>query len=230
MSCCVPPARVHGDFAFAEDPERDASDARLFWQVDRQRSAIRACATACRRQAHGAIELSRLPWPVTILKVDGASDRFSDRFSDRAHDGTGDGARYGGSEELAIRSPGGTIRLSLDAGTMLEGPVTLSYVIDASHLPSRILALRRWDALLRTGAIPSALRPRTAGRARWMPIIATLDALAEGCSLRETAKRVFGADETRAAWNHPSDYLKMRVRRLVAQARELAGGGYLDLL
>ena len=106
----------------------------------------------------------------------------------------------------------------------------MRYLVEPRHLPERLLALQHWDTLLRNKSIPAALQRTNVGRSRWSAIVTTLDALAAGCSLRETAARVFGEEETVRAWQHPSDYLKMRTRRLVARALELASGGYLDIL
>jgi hypothetical protein len=138
--------------------------------------------------------------------------------------------RTGTSEEIAIDTPTLSVRLSVQQGTLHGGPVTLRYLVEPRHLSERLLALQQWDALLRTGGIPAALQRSIVDHSRWLAIVTTLDALAAGCSLREAAARVFGEEETARAWHHPSDYLKMRIRRLVARALELASGGYLDIL
>jgi hypothetical protein len=48
--------------------------------------------------------------------------------------------------------------------------------------------------------------------------------------LRQTAIRLFGKEKVERDWHHESDYLKLRTRRLVTQARALAAGSYRALL
>jgi hypothetical protein len=48
--------------------------------------------------------------------------------------------------------------------------------------------------------------------------------------LRQTSIRLFGKEKVERDWQDESDYLKLRTRRLVTQARGLAAGGYRALL
>lgn len=194
-----------GGYGFAEDPLRDASTAQLFWRADVCGSVIVAHATPCLRDRPHAFDLTSLSWPVTTL-------------------------RTASSEEAVIHTPTLSVRLSVQQGSLHAGPVELRYLVEPKYLAERLLVLQQWDALLRTGSIPAPLQRPFAGQSRWHAIVMTLDALAAGCSLRETATRVFGQEETARAWHDPSDYLKMRTRRLVARAIELAAGGYLHVL
>lgn len=138
--------------------------------------------------------------------------------------------RSGDSEEVAIETPDGRVRLSVKSGSVLNGTVHLTYMLDGDRLGDRLKALQRWHYLVQTGkALPPKIPP--SGRtARWPLLIATLDALADQCSLREIATRLFGGTIVARDWNAGSDYLKLRTRRLVTQARALAMGGYRSLL
>lgn len=194
-----------GGYPFAEDPSLPGSQARLFWRADLDASVISAIAHRPTGSPGGSFDVGRLRWPAALLQTPC-------------------------TEELSIDGPGGRIRLSIIKGTLLDGPVELHYRLAPPRLAARLAALARWDVLDRTGRIPRQLKPRTLRQARWPLVIATLDALAEGCSLREVAARLFGPERARRDWNHESDYLKLRTRRLVAQARALVAGGYRALL
>lgn len=195
-----------GGFAFAEDPARPGATARLFWRHDLDGSSIAVEATPCAAGATGAFDLKTAGWPAILLHAEGQA------------------------EEALIASPQLTIRLSLRSGSLIEGPVLLQYPLSDHRLADRLAALARWDHLRRRGTIASGLLPRYARAHRWPRLIAALDAAEEGASLRETASRIFGEAETSAAWNDPSDFLKSRTRRLLAQAQALRAGGYREML
>lgn len=149
-------------------------------------------------------DLLHQPWPAAVLQ-------------------------QGGCEELTLDTSQGLHRLSIVEGTLLAGPVRLAYLLEAPRLADRLAALHRWDRRPTANSTQDpALSPDKLSRRR--QLVMTLDALAEGCSLRETAMRLFGEADAARDWNQPSDFLKSRTRRLVSQARSLAAGGYRDLL
>lgn len=168
--------------------------------------AIRASAAPAAPGDPDGVDVAALPVPATILQ-----------------DPLG--------EELALHSAETTIRLSVVAGTLLTGPVRLTFHLEGRDgLPARILALRQLEALLRTGRVPKALWTPAGSPDRAMLVLQTLNALAAHQSTRAIASSLFGEDRASRDWNHESDYLRMKVRRLIARARQLAEGGYLDLL
>jgi len=149
-------------------------------------------------------DLLHQPWPAAVLQ-------------------------QGGREELTVGTPQGLHRLSIVEGTFLAGPVRLTYLLEPPRLAEGLAALQRWDRRATAPSMQSpALSPERLSRRR--DLVMTLDALAEGCSLREIAMRLFGEVDAARDWNHPSDFLKSRTRRLVSQARALVAGGYRDLL
>lgn len=134
-------------------------------------------------------------------------------------------------EEVAIRSGRSTIRLSIEAGSLLDGPVCLDVrICGRRHLRRRLLALMQFDAVLRLSRVPPSLRGKTRMIDRPDLILRTLDALATTPHMREVAVTLFGAAAVDADWYHESDYLRSRTRRLVGRARQLAAGGYRELL
>ena len=167
---------------------------------------IRAVAAPCRGDDPDAFAIETLTLPAWL-------------FRDTA------------GEELAIRCGRVTIRLSIEAGTLLHGAVRLEYRIGGrERLTRRVLALAQYDAMLRLGRIPPSLQGKARAVDRPALLLRTLDAMATGQGARGIAIALFGTGEVDTHWDHPSDYLRMKTRRLVAKARYLVNQGYLDLL
>lgn len=138
---------------------------------------------------------------------------------------------HGRPEELRLACAGCATRLSIASGTLLEGPVRLSFHLSGDHFLSiRLRALRAFDGLMSQGRIPVLPVPFTPNSRKMMMVLATIDGLARGWSQREIATALFGAEAVAADWAGRSDFLKSRVRRLIASARNLGGDAYLGLL
>ncbi|AEG50363.1 Protein of unknown function DUF2285 [Sphingobium chlorophenolicum L-1] len=166
------------------------------------------CATArpCPGGHPEAFDIGKLTMPASVLK-----------------DAAG--------EELAIRSGRLTVRLCIEAGTLLAGPVMLDFRLGGRReLQRRLLALRQFEALLRLGRIPHALQGGPRNMMRSELILRTLDAMADHRRVRAVASELYGTQKVDADWYHASDYLRMKTRRLMTKARRLATGGYLDLI
>ena len=122
------------------------------------------------------------------------------------------------------------LRFAVVEGDVLAGPVRCQF-----HLPAPtsgvggLESLRLLIGLRDTGRIPSTrLRP-AAKSARWLQTLRAHDARRAGASQREIATLLFGAARVREDWNGGSDYMRMRVQRLVKAAEDLVGGGYRTL-
>lgn len=123
------------------------------------------------------------------------------------------------------------MRLSVSHGTVLEGPVVLTHELAGSRTLHRCLpTLLRLDALLRRGRVPKRLTPHARGSNRALLVLRTLNALATKKGAKDIAVDLFGTRRVEEDWDHQSDYLRMKTRRLMSKARRLAGGGYLGLL
>lgn len=135
--------------------------------------------------------------------------------------------------EHAVLSDGWhRIRLDLVSGSLAGlGPVILHYELRGvpSALP-KILPLRRLLALCRHRRFAASLFPRDRRIVRWIELLRVHDGLAAGASHRELARAMFGEERIVEDWGGPSDSLRSRVRRLVRDAREMAGGGYRFLM
>lgn len=134
-------------------------------------------------------------------------------------------------EELRLGSAGRAIRLGIASGTLLDGPVRLSFHLDGTgHLAIGLRALRAFDHYMRHGRIPLLPPPFAPSSRRIAMALATIDGLARGWSHKEIAIALFGERTVMADWGGKSDFLKSRVRRLIAWAEILSDDGHLDLL
>lgn len=176
------------------------------WDAGSDPLTVRAAAIPCHSGDPEAFDLLTLGHCATIFKDD-------------------DG------EEILIGRGRTAVRLSLQAGTLLGGPVRLAYRLDGRHhLSQRLLALRRWDAMMRLGRVPSALATPAANANRNMLVLRTLNALARFSRTRDVAVSLFGEARVARDWAHESDYLRMQTRRLIDKACHLAAGGYRALV
>lgn len=140
--------------------------------------------------------------------------------------------REGGREHLVLADGFRRVRVDIVEGSLLRsGPVVLTFVLRAvASLDPPVLALRRLAAFVRHARFPSSLFPPPARLARRIEALRVGDALAAGASQREIAAVLFGYEAARAGWAGSSDSYRSRVRRLVAEARHMAGGGHRALL
>jgi hypothetical protein len=195
-----------GGCAFAEDPKRSASVARLIWDAAIDPRVIVADAHATDRRDPQRFDVFGLSRPVLVIQL---ADR----------------------EELLIGDAARSVRISIARGSVLHGPVRLAYSLAGTDaLDLRLLALRRLSALLLRGRLPNHLFQPQPRADRWARLIATLEASATAPSHRAVAQRLYGADIVAADWDGRSDFLRSRVRRMIAGARRLADGGYKALL
>jgi len=192
---------------FAEDPDRPAPDADIFWDAAHDPSVIIAAAEGTCRSDREAFDLLAQRVPAAILQHRGRPD------------------------EVRLGIGGRAIRLCIVSGTLLEGPVRLSFQVDGSRqLSIRLRALRAFDSYMRNGRIPLLPTPFTPSPRRMAMLLATMDGVARGWSQRRIAVALFGEKTVAADWNGRSDFLKSRVRRLIAWAETLGGDAYLGLL
>ncbi|MGC1301714.1 MAG: DUF2285 domain-containing protein [Caulobacteraceae bacterium] len=134
-------------------------------------------------------------------------------------------------EHLVIGDARIQIRLDVRLGTVLQGPVALSYGLAGRvGLEPKLETLQRLVALARLGRMPRRpYRPDPRGR-RWATALRARDARNAGASHREIATVLFGERRVEAEWNGMSDYLRTRVQRLIRLGESLSRGGYRRLL
>ena len=206
-SCCVRlrPTRA-GGCVFAEDPNLGAAEARLFWRPHIDPRVIIAEAIPA-QDDRDTFDLFAQRVPAILLEQEGQP------------------------EELLLNPGPHAIRMSVTRGTLLGGPVNLTYRLQGlDMLGAQLLALRRLETLHRTGCIPVSLFPAARRISRWTRVLETLDALASSPTQRAVAVRLYGTPAVLDGWSATSDSMQSRVRRLIAEARRLAKGGFLDLV
>lgn len=135
-----------------------------------------------------------------------------------------------GAQHVLISDGARRLRLAVVEGDVLAGPAVFRFHLPALGGGQGALAnLRRLMALRDTGRLAGARdRPR-AKAARWLQMLRVHDARAAGASHRDIALSLFGERRVREDWGAGSDYLRMRVQRLVRAAEQTAAGGYRAL-
>ena len=135
-----------------------------------------------------------------------------------------------GAQHLAVSDGLRRIRLDIVDGTLLQGPVRLHYRLAGfADAEPQLLTLQRLLALHRLGRFARGLHPRERKAERWTMMLRAHDLSVAGASQREIATELFGLDVSRE-WRRRSDYLRLRIQRLLREANGLVHGGYLDLL
>lgn len=201
------PTLPRGGFTFAESPETVASDARLIWRADLDPGTLPVTAVPASTADPDAIDPADLaPWLTLVAGETG--------------------------HEHAVLSDGHRrIRLDVVSGTLRHGPVVLSYHLTGTvSVAARVLPLRRLLAFAEHRRFMASLFPADPRLSRWVDALRVHDALMDGASQRDIAQALFGKERVAHDWQGSSDSLRSRVRRLVAEARRLAGGGYRFLM
>lgn len=135
-----------------------------------------------------------------------------------------------GDQHVLISHGSRRLRLAVVEGDVLSGPAVFRF-----HLPPlgggqraldnlrRLMALRDTGRLVGSGDRPLAKAPR------WLQILRVHDARQAGASHRDIALSLFGERRVREDWGAGSDYMRMRVQRLVRAAEQTVTGGYRAL-
>jgi len=199
-----------GGSTFAEDPRCDAIEARVIWDASLDPGTVQVRVIPASGSSADDFDPRRFK-----LKFALAVDR-----SGHEHAVLSDGFRH--------------IRIDVTEGSLASGgPVLLQYVLTGfvgASTEACLVPLRRLAGLCRTGRFLPALFPRDPGLDRLVQELQVHDALAAGASQREIALHFFGKERIPADWRVASDSFRSRVRRLIRDARRMAGGGYRYLL
>jgi hypothetical protein len=200
--------RAHGGCTFAEDPGIGVPGARVIWEAAYDPGTLVVAALATGRDDPDGIDPALLGrWLTMVAGADGI-----------VHAVLSDGYRR--------------IRLDIVTGPLEPGRgVVMHYRLHGvrNALP-KILPLRRMLDLCRYRRFAASLFPPDRRMARWTTLLRVHDAAGAGASHREIAAALFGEDTVRRAWRTESDFLRSRVRRLIADARAMAQGGWRFLM
>lgn len=132
-----------------------------------------------------------------------------------------------GEQHVMISDGRRRLRLAIVQGDVLSGPVACRYRLPKGAVAVASLAgLRLLLALRDTGHLPAAGARPLVKSARWVEILRAHDARRDGASQREIATLLFGQARVEEDWAGRSDYMRMRVQRLLRAAEDLVAGGY----
>ncbi|MGK9236554.1 DUF2285 domain-containing protein [Inquilinus limosus] len=136
-----------------------------------------------------------------------------------------------GAEHVLLRRGGRAVQLLVRSGTLLAGPVRLTYELSGfESLGAKLTALERLLALTRRRGFPNRLYPSPPRSERWPAALRALELSRAGASQREIAVELFGGVAAAEAWAGPSDFMRSRVRRLLCFADRMTRGGYREVL
>jgi hypothetical protein len=139
----------------------------------------------------------------------------------------------GDEGEHAVLSDGWHhIRIDIEQGSLADRrPVMFEYGLrGVASAEPKILPLRRLLDVCRNGRFSVSLYPPDRRVDRWIVALRVHDAVRAGASQRDIARVLFRDDPAVSEGGDRADSLRSRVRRLVADARRLAGGGYRALM
>lgn len=187
-----------------EDPDRPAPSARPLWTA----GAFDAVLTADARSTGDP----------RAFDLDSLSSLLS----------AGDDE---GQERILLTDGWRLIRLDLIRGSARAGAIKLRFSLPGPPLLSPpLLALRRFDSLVRTGRFAAALHGAEPRAYRQLLLLRTADALAGGAGQREIAAGLLDPDAGRPGWRDERPHLRLQAQRLVRDARAYLDGGYRALL
>lgn len=200
------PSGVVPDLCFVgEGPGADPLPTVLWrWQADRSVPVL--SLTPASAYDPDALDIRRLDLAVIVVRTQDGHQ----------HVMVSDGARR--------------LRFAVTGGDVLGGAMRCRL-----HFPPRGVGLASMDglrmliALRDTGRLPKAGRGLRSKSARWLQMLWAHDARCAGASQRDIALLLFGEARVCEDWSGPSDYMRMRVQRLLRAAEDLVSGGYRAL-
>lgn len=185
-------------------PGQDGAPAVLWpWEADERLPVL-----SVRRAApgEGVLDLRRLDLPVLVVR------------------------RETGDQHVLVADQGRRLRFAVTEGDVLQGPSACF----ASLSPQRggaasLEGLRQLILLQASGRLPKGCGAPPSRSPKWLSALQAFDARQGGASQREIAGLLFGRRRVDDDWNGPSDYMRMRVHRLLRAAEGLVCGGYRRL-
>jgi len=136
-----------------------------------------------------------------------------------------------GPEHLLLSDGFRSIRLDMVQGSLLAGPVGLTFHLHGpAGIDPPLLALRRFIHLARTGRFSTRLHPAEPRSRRWILLLRAWDGIAFGAGQRCIAGHLLGLEAGEPRWRIEAPALRSRAQRLVRAARRMASGGYWELL
>jgi hypothetical protein len=191
-----------------ESPERDARSADVFWHRSLSREVLPVTASKPEPAHHsGKLPLNGLQCRVVVQR----------------------GQR--GEQHILFAQDGRSLQLDVQGPHAIEAVrLTTEIVLSPRLVAARVQALRRFADMVTHRRLRPPLYPPERRACRLMKALQAFDAMQAGASHRHIAAALFGESIVRDDWSGRSDYLRLRVQRLLRFAERLVKGGYRDLL
>lgn len=184
----MPTSSRIGGCTFPEDPTRTCASVLPIWSVAVDPRVLTVCA---------------------VKPSDAGVQLFDHRSSDVRM------VRGPHCEHLVIDRGAGPVRLDVNKGSVIAGPVTLRFDLpDDDRLDDRIAAIRTFRAMAPTGRLHRRLADR-------LITLHAVDARDGGTSLRELADILLGPGD----WPGDGEHRKSYVRRLLAAGSRMIASG-----
>jgi hypothetical protein len=191
-----------------ESPERDARSANVFWHRSLSREVLPIIATTP-EPAHHYPKLSLDALECRIIVQAGRA----------------------GQQHILFAEDGRFLQLHVQGLQTIETACLTTEIVLSSRLVApRVEALRRLADLVTHGRLRVSLYPPERRACRLMKALRAFDGMQAEASHRQIAGALFGETIVRDDWSGRSDYLRLRVQRLLRFAERLVEGGYRDLL
>jgi hypothetical protein len=188
---------------FGEAPEIDGAHARLMWSAGVDPFVLKVEA----RCTGAGFDLQRVAQFATVV------------IDEQSH------------EHVVLSNGKQRIRIDIEDGTMLNGPVSLKIICHTPmDAPTAMSTLSRASLLWRLGRMPNTEQKADQKMQRLIAALRVYDALASGASRQNIARALFGDDRVAKEWNSTSDAMRSTVKRLIRLSQHLAAGGYRDLM
>ena len=192
-----------------ESPERDARSADVFWHRS----------------------LSREVLPVTAWKPEPAHHCYPRLSLDGLQCRMVVQSGCAGEHHILFAQDGRFLQLHVQGPQAIETACLTTEIVLSSRLVApRVEALRRLADLVTHGRLRASLYPPERRACRLMKALQAFDGMQAEASHRQIAAALFGEATVRDDWSGRSDYLRLRVQRLLRFSERLVEGGYRDLL
>lgn len=138
--------------------------------------------------------------------------------------------REAGDQHVLVVDGERRLRFAVVEGDVLRG----ASACFASLTPSRggatsLEGLRQLMTLQACGRLPRAPAFAVNKTPKWLAALQAYDARRAGASQRDIARLMFGERRVVEDWNGRSDYMRLRVHRLLGASERLVAGGYRAL-
>lgn len=191
------------------DPALAAPHARPIWSIDRDPHVLRGYPAGRGCSSEDLFDILAVA-PLVSVAVD-ASHR----------------------EHWLISDGHWSIRLDLNEGTLLGGPVSVEHrIAGIVSAKPKLKALRQFIVLAQMGTLPASMMPRERKATQWILELRTGDALLDDAPQQDIARALFDRRIAPRRWRLDSASYRLRAQRLVKIAqRRLAdplGGPWFD--